>query len=288
MKLKAEFVYINDAIKDENLRKHLVNQLNKKKLVVTDPGKRSILTMLGENGKFNYRSRRRIKETKRLKYNRMRLNKFNNLLKNPNVKKLNITLTETSHKTTKVNMFKKYIKIKYNMIREIGDEKMKIFSNYVNKLKWHAYINKKRHEDTILNEIEKKYGKDATIVIGDWSAKDHIKGISSPNIGTKRLLSKRFEVYLIDEYNSSIINHLSKERMEHLKLLMNIKDNKGVIIKSYLKEMYSIFTYKMSNGNLGCINRDYNATLNMKAIVESIINGNGRPKEFQRITKQIK
>jgi hypothetical protein len=66
---------------------------------------------------------------------------------------------------------------------------------------------------------------------------------------------------------------------------MEIKDGNGVVVKSYLKEMYSIFTYKMSNKNLGCINRDRNATLNMKNIVESIIKGNGRPKEFQRNTK---
>jgi hypothetical protein len=87
MRLKEEFVYINEAIKDEKLREHLVNQLKKNKITVVDPGKRSILTMQGKNGMYNYRSRRRIKETKRLKYNRLRLNKFNNLLKDKHVKK---------------------------------------------------------------------------------------------------------------------------------------------------------------------------------------------------------
>jgi hypothetical protein len=285
MRLKQEFVYINEAIKDEKLREHLLNQLKKNKIIVVDPGKRSILTMLGEKGIYNYRSRRRIKETKRLKYNRLRLNKFNDLLKDTHVKKLNNALTETSHKTTKVGVFMKYIETKYGMIAKIGSTKMKIFSNYVNKLKWHAYINKKRHEDNILNEIEEKYGSDATIVIGDWSASDHIKGMSSPNMGIKRVLNKRFEVFLVDEFKSTILNYLTKEKMEHLKLLMEIKDGNGVVVKSYLKEMYSIFTYKMSNKNLGCINRDRNATLNMKNIVESIIKGNGRPKEFQRNTK---
>jgi hypothetical protein len=55
--------------------------------IKSDLGKRSILTMQGKNGMYNYRSRRRIKETKRLKYNRLRLNKFNNLLKDKHVKK---------------------------------------------------------------------------------------------------------------------------------------------------------------------------------------------------------
>ena len=89
MRLKQEFVYINEAIKDEKLREHLVDQLKKNKIIVVDPGKRSILTMLGEKGIYNYRSRRRIKETKRLKYNRLRLNKFNDLLKDAHIKKLN-------------------------------------------------------------------------------------------------------------------------------------------------------------------------------------------------------
>ena len=102
-----------------------------------------------------------------------------------------------------------------------------------------------------------------------------------PNVGLKRLLSKRFEVYLIDEYNTSKLNYSTKEEMKHLKVTTQYKD-KGGKKQKYSRELYSVLTYKMENGNIGCINRDYNAVLNMKLIVESIINGNGRPKEYCR------
>ena len=166
-------------------------------------------------------------------------------------------------------------------MQNIGGQKLEEYSDYVNKLKWFAYIDKKRHEDNIINEITYKYGEDATIVIGDWSQTDHIKGMRQPNVGLKRLLSKRFEVYLIDEYNTSKLNYSTKEEMKHLKVTTQYKD-KGGKKQKYSRELYSVLTYKMENGNIGCINRDYNAVLNMKLIVESIINGNGRPKEYCR------
>jgi len=286
MKLERdEFHYIDEVIKDEKIRKHLVNQLNKKKIVVGDPGCRSPITLNGNSGMFNYRKRRRIKETKRIEYTRLRQNQYKKLMSKTKANKINDELNKTCTKTTSLEKFKKYLKIKFELIKKIGNEQMDIFSKYINKLKWYAYINKRRHEDNLLNDIERKYGKDATIVIGDWSAKDHIKGMSSPNMGIKRLLSKRFEVYLVDEYNTSKINHLSKEEMKHLELKIKYKDNMNKI-KEYSKEIYSVFTYKMSNEHIGCINRDNNATKNMAKIVESIIEGKGRPKEFQRELKK--
>ena len=60
--------------------------------------------------------------------------------------------------------------------------------------------------------IEKKYSKDHTIIIGDWSVGKQMKHfISTPNLSLKRKLKERFKVYDIDEFRTSIISYKTKE-----------------------------------------------------------------------------
>lgn len=51
--------------------------------------------------------------------------------------------------------------------------------------------------------------------------------------------------------------------------------------------MHSILTFKMSDQSDGCINRDYNATLNMYEIVESLIKTGKRPECFCRKKEEV-
>ena len=53
------------------------------------------------------------------------------------------------------------------------------------------------------------------------------------------------------------------------------------------KKIHSVLTFQMSNGRLGCINRDKNAVNNMKLIVDSLLKGNGRPQEYCRKTESF-
>ena len=219
---------------------------------------------------------------KEKKYQTLRQHKFNSLIKDN--EKLNNKLKECVCKTTYVDKFKKYIKTKFLLIEKLRQEDLKNYGNYVNKLKWYSYINTRRHEDNLLNEIEKKYGKNSTIIIGDWSQYDRIKGMSAPSIGIKRLLKKRFEVYLVDEYNTSKMHHQTREEMKHHKIMLSYqKDGKDM---KYLKEMYSILTFKTSNG-YGCINRDMNAVKNMLQIIKGEIEGTDRPEHLRRQFKQL-
>ncbi len=279
LKLKLtqnEFPYIEDAIKDEILLEHLRKQMKKQKVVLGDPGKRKILTLRCGDKMYTYSSGRRIIELKRKKYTRLRQNYYNKNIK-PKIIKEEIDICKTSVKTVELDRFENYLRIKFNMLRKIGDVEVDKYNMYINKLKWHSYINKQRHESKILKEINNVFGKDAIMIIGDWSQMDVMRGLSSPNLGIKRLLQKEHEVYLLDEYDTSIKHHETKEKMKNLRLDVR---NKNSIIKS--KEMHAIFTYKMSNGNIGCINRDYNAVMNMENIVVSLLRTGKRPIEFCR------
>lgn len=72
------------------------------------------------------------------------------------------------------------------------------------KLMWRRKTYRQRSEDKFLNNIKKKFGDDIVIAIGDWSNKNTIKGLaSSMGVGLKRLISKKYDTVLIDEYNTS-------------------------------------------------------------------------------------
>lgn len=281
-KLKnAEFNYLTDYIKNEVNRKRMRTKLIEGKLVYVDPGKRSPATMLSEDMiRFEYRNRRRIRETRRNDYSRMRRNKMNQIMSNRDIKDLYNKMKDTLTKTTNLEKFSEYLKWKFKLIKCMGKERLDEVSNYMNKLKWYSYINTKRHEDKILNEIVKRFGQDTVFIIGDWSRTDHIKGISSPNMGMKRLLKRKFEVYLVDEYKTSKINSQTGEEMKHAKVEVKYKKDGEEI--TYEKKLYPVLTFTTSQQTMGYINRDYNATRNIRKIVRSEILDGIRPEEYQR------
>jgi hypothetical protein len=74
----------------------------------------------------------------------------------------------------------------------------------------------KSAEDTMLNEIEKKFGKNLLLGLGDWSINTsyQMKGyMPTPNKGISKLLMKLFEIISVDEYKTSKLynNDLTKE-----------------------------------------------------------------------------
>jgi len=99
-------------------------------------------------------------------------------------------------------------------------------------------------------------------------------------MGMKKLLSKRFEVYLIDEYNTSkLFNKTGKEGENMKQTIRYTKEGKE---HKYDRQIHSIFTFKMSKEYKVCINRDYNACLNMIKIVKELVIKGIRPNEFTR------
>ena len=267
------------------------------------------------------------------------------IIDNKTIKELESELSNLSAKTTDTTKFKLYVKQKIKLKELI---KKNEYNTYVSKLKWYGFINKKRHEDDLLNDLERIYGKDAVFILGDWSNRGNLKYISTPNIGMKRLLSKRFKVYLIDEYNTSKLSYKTEEKCENLVVKIKPKDNTKEIEKlselnieqikiiselkkvksniknlitinknmkiiknyekkrnkikirnkilcdliekeknriEYKKELHAVLTYQMSNGKQVCINRDYNAVLNMQKIVKQLIKTGERPNCFTREQK---
>jgi hypothetical protein len=281
MKMR-EFNYLSDALVDVEMKEKLKLLLLDGKVIVVDPGKRDPATMLGSNNvRFSYTSGRRLRDTKRNKMTTLRQNKMDQIMKECDCEKDLEMLSKTNTKTTYLEKYKEYLKIKYGLINKLTEAKRNELSDYLNKLKWFSFVNTKRHEDKILNEIDRTYGRDAVFIVGDWSAIDRIKGTPMPSMRIKRLLQRNHIVLLIDEYNTSKLNHTDYIEMKHPVKKYEYKTKEGEI-KKYEKELYPVFSFKTSKGTQGYINRDYNATLNMMTIVKSEIAGNGRPTEFKR------
>ena len=253
-----EFPYIDDVDKHELKGNH----------IFIDPGKRSLFTMMNDEGKFfSYTNKQRVNETKRLKYQKI-LKKYKDEL---NITSKENELTSYNSKSCNITKYNDYITKKLNT----NEMLYKLYQNTkFRQYKWYAFINKKRTEDNMLNKIEKTYTKDSIIIIGDWSIGKQMKNfISTPNLSLKRKLQERFKVYNIDEYRTSCLNYKTEELCNNLYL--PDKKNKE-------RKMHSILTYKMENKRNGCINRDKNGCKNIQKVFNHYIEYNERPEKYKR------
>ena len=253
-----EFPYIDDVDKEDLNGNH----------IFIDPGKRSLFTMMNDDGKFySYTNKQRVNETKRLKYQNI-LKKYKDELE----------ITSKENKLSSYNSKSCNI-IKFNdfITKKISTNEVlyKLYqNNKFRQYKWYAFINKKRTEDNMLNKIENTYTKDSIIIIGDWSIGKQMKNfISTPNLSLKRKLQERFKVYDIDEYRTSCLNYKTDELCNNLYL--PDKKNKE-------RKIHSILTYKMENKRNGCINRDKNGCKNIQKIFNHYILYNERPERYKR------
>ena len=253
-----EFPYIDEVSKDFLDGKHLF----------IDPGKRSLLTMMDDDGNyFSYTNKQRIKETKRIKYSSL----LKNYKDKQHITEIENTLSLFNSKTCDIEKFKEYIKEKLKVNDAIAtlyqDEKFR-------KYKWYSYINTKRTEDNMVNKIENKYGKDIKIIIGDWSIGKQMRNfISTPNLAIKRKLNTRFEVYNIDEFRTSCLNYKTEELCNNLYL----PDKRNIE-----RKIHSILTFKMENKRKGCINRDKNGCKNIQKVFNHYIETGERPEKYKR------
>jgi len=253
-----EFLYIDEVDKEELEGRH----------IFIDPGKRSLFTMMDDEGKFySYTNKQRVNETKRLKYQNI-LKKYRDEL---DITSKENELSSYNSKSCNITSFNEFITKKINT----NEVLYKLYqNNKFREYRWYAFINKKRTEDNMLNKIEKTYTKDSIIIIGDWSIGKQMKNfISTPNLSLKRKLQERFKVYNIDEYRTSCLNYKTEELCKNLYL--PDKKNKE-------RKMHSILTYKMENKRNGCINRDKNGCKNIQKVFNYYIEYDERPERYKR------
>ena len=278
MKLKEEFkklpqnekrkIIKKDCPYLEDLTQEQIEELKKCEWVTCDPGKNNLFFFKSSNGiVFRYSNKMHLKRTKRLKYQTL----LKNYKDKKEISKIENELSKYNSKTCDFDKFKEYVKEK-NKINKLLFEAYEdeIFRKY----KWYGYINRKRTEANLVNDIKTHFNENIIIILGDWSKGNEQKGIvSTPNKGLKKILTDNFTVYLIDEFRTSKLNYKTEEVNENLYL----PDR-----KNKLREMHSILTFQMENNRIGCINRDNNAVNNMVKIVKYFLETGKRLLRFRR------
>lgn len=125
---------------------------------------------------------KRMKETKRLKYQQL-LSNFRDPI---GIAKIENTLSNHNSRTCDYDDFIESIKHKL----EINELVMKKYQETkFRQYKWYVYLNKKRAEDNMLNQIEHDYGKDSITIMGDWSVGKQMRHFIAIVVGIRRRFS---------------------------------------------------------------------------------------------------
>ena len=242
-----EFPYLEDLGDEE------IDALLAATKVYVDPGKGTLLRMLSDNGKsFKYTNKEHLRRTKRSKY-QAKVEKYKRKEK---ILEIERALSNFNSKSCDYERFKAYLKIKNTVNAALF---CKYESHYFRRYRWYGYLDRKRTEEHLVNNIAETFGEDAVLIYGDWSVGKQMRNfISTPNIGLKRKLGKHFQIYSIDEFRTSRLHHQSEEVCSNLRVCN--EDGKT------WRSVHSVLTFQTENHGTGCINRDNNAVRNMRKI----------------------
>jgi len=271
-KEKDELQYLDNA---KNKK-----QLKDKKIIGIDPGKYNILYMSDGNKKLRYTINQRKYECGIYKRQNF-IEKLKN--KDKYVKEYEQELSSYNSKTNYYSEFKKWLEKKY----EVFDNLYDFYNvNEIRRLKMEVYQKTQQSESKLIKNIREtfklknEYGNDLILVFGDWSDEQGNKtGETSINKGLKKKLSKHFESYLIDEYNTSKLcckcgKELEKYNDKHrLLICKDCRLNKNQYSYKYFELNIDHFKNDTTKFKDRYFTRDLNSCLNMIRLAEHIISG---------------
>lgn len=257
-------------IKLENLTKEIKDKFTKNKVLIgVDPGKDVLITMVDKSGKkYTYKNCRRRNDSYAKRSSEIILNERNK----EKITEIETELSKFSKRTLSYEKYIGYINEKKN-----NTDKLEPFYHKMlfRKLAFRRFVRTKQSEATMLKEIEKKFGSNLLIGLGNWSINTthQMKGcISSPTKTIGKILSQRFSVVEIDEFRTSKLYNkdLSIE-------LTNFKVKQG----KRRKKVHTLLT-PTRNPNGVILNRDVNASKNILYILECLVQDKERPEELKR------
>jgi len=250
----------------KSLEKLDVIRYQQKKLVGGDPGKRSSLYLMDEEkNRLRYTPGQRRSESQILICQRI----MESEKEKWGVKKIELELSKYNCKTVDYNGFKKYIQMESSFnIQTDHFYQLDIWR----KMKWRVWINRRRSQDQFLNRIEKVFGRSEDIVIcyGNWSETKQMKYLMpSLGIGLRRLVSKRFETFLVDEYRTSKLCNQCHQQLEHHNSLYRVL-------------VCPTCQNNRSESKCCFFNRDANACMNMLFLTREWLQYQRRPEAYKR------
>jgi len=260
--------------------------IKNKKLVCYDPNLSDLIYCVDNDNKdaneFRYTQNSKRKECKIKKYAKIILNFKKEKIGKKTVIEYETELSKLNRKTLDVKDFKKYIKKK----SEINNKLYKFYEKYIfRKLKLNGYINRKKHEQKMINNFKKIFGKSNEVIIcaGDFEQKQHMK-YKEPvkGKGIRKLFRENgYKLYLVDEFRTSMMcSKCQKEKGKCEKFMIH-KNPKPYRSGDIL--VHGLVKCQICSG---VWNRDVNGATNIWRIANNIIQGYERPKYLCREQKE--
>jgi hypothetical protein len=260
--------------------------IKNKKIVAVDPNKSDLIYCVDSDDKqaneFRYTQDSRRKECKIKKYAKILLDFKKEKIDNKTIIEYETELSKLNRKTLIIKDFKEYIKKK----SEINNKLYKFYEKYIfRKLKLNAYINKKKHEQKMINKFNEIFGKPEEIIItiGDWEQKKQMKYKEpSKGVGMRKLFRQNgYKVFLVDEFRTSCMCSSCQNENAKCEKFLTRKNPKpyrsGNILVHGLIKCQTCF---------GVWNRDVNSATNIYKISKNAINSIERPKYLCREKKE--
>ena len=255
--------------------------LKDKNIVAIDPNKSDLIYCISKQEDktihFRYTQDQKRKETKDKKYRNIRDKlKKTTVIKNKTIIEWETELSKFNSKSLQLDKYKDYCK-KKNEVNSLlmSFYKQKIFR----KLKWNAFMNRKRSEHKMINRFKEIFGAPTETIIGfgDWEQKKQMKyKEATKGIGMRNLFRKAgYQVYLVDEFRTSCRCSNCKGECEKFRECQNPRPWK----KNETTQRHGLLMCKTCKG---LWNRDVNSSLNIFKIVENKIAGKERPDYLQR------
>lgn len=284
---------------------HIPNYKNRN-IVGCDPGRNSVVTIVGNPKNINDRERFDVLEyTNKQRYHETGTNKAKRILESEKlengINELEFELSNTKKRTLDYDKYLEYLWV-------LKDTKEKTDQFYQRKFhrnnRFRTFVKTQRSENEIIKKIKKDFNN-PVIAMGDWSSSFGIKGIrATPNKRFTRLLDKNFDIILCDEDLTSKMNYdyripqknavyqVNKKirnkitgKMERTKELIN-KECHKVLYAEFLdadSDESSIGTNSTEEQVNRCyVDRDINAAKNIRKILVSHLAGKKRPKYLCR------
>lgn len=154
---------------------------------------------------FRYTQDQKRKETKEKKYRNIR-NELKTTVKidGKTPQEWETELSNYNRKSLNIDTFKAYLQKK----NEVNTKLLSFYGGRIfRKLKWNAFINRKRSEQKMINRFGSIFGlpKEVVIGFGDWEQRKQMKYKEpTKGKGMRELFRKAgYEVYLVDEFRTN-------------------------------------------------------------------------------------
>ena len=251
----------------EDLSKEQLDVLKTRNIIGCDPGKRSLVYMIDENGKkLQYTAPQRKMESYGKRNQRILLQekKINQIIEKETI------LSSHNGKSVNLEKFKQYLQEK----DKLNKETLVFYQKEVwRKMKFRSYSYGKKSIDTFLHKIQTTFGKDILIGYGNWSRSTQMKHfMPTMNKGLRKLIHKKYDTITINECNTSkkccgchqdLCYYKTKENKDIFRLLVCSNcvscENKYTVFRT----------------------RDVNSAVNIRNITRSWVNNQTRPTAFQ-------